>query len=58
MTADGPYADAKEILIGLYVIDAADLDEAIGWAAKIPTAWRGRVELRPVLPIGQGTAGP
>jgi hypothetical protein len=52
LVTDGPYAEAKEILIGLYLLEAADLDEAIGWAARIPTAWRGRVELRPVLPIG------
>jgi hypothetical protein len=50
--ANGPYAEAKEILIGLYLLEAADLDEAIGWAARIPTAWHGKVELRPVLPIG------
>jgi hypothetical protein len=52
LVTDGPYAEAKEVLIGLYLLEAADLDEAIGWAARIPTAWRGRVELRPVLPIG------
>ena len=49
---DGPYAEAKEILIGLYLLEAADLDEAISWAARIPTAWHGKVELRPVLPVG------
>ena len=52
MVTDGPYAEAKEILIGLYLLEAADLDEAIGWAARIPTAWQGKVELRPVLPVG------
>ena len=51
LVTDGPYAEAKEILIGLYLLEAADLDEAIGWAARIPTAWRGKVELRPVLPV-------
>ena len=51
MVTDGPYAEAKEILIGLYLLEAADLDEAIGWAARMPTAWRGKVELRPVLPV-------
>jgi hypothetical protein len=56
MVTDGPYADAKEILIGLYLIEAADLDEAIGWAARIPAAWRGKVELRPVVPIGTGAS--
>ena len=52
LVTDGPYAEAKEILIGLYLLEAADLDEAIGWAARIPTAWHGKVELRPVLPVG------
>jgi hypothetical protein len=52
MITDGPYAEAKEILIGLYLLEAADLDEAIGCAARIPTAWHGKVEVRPVLPIG------
>ena len=52
LVTDGPYAEAKEILIGLYLLEAADLDEAIGLAARIPTAWRGKVELRPVLPVG------
>ena len=52
MVTDGPYAEAKEILIGLYLLEAADLDEAISWAARIPTAWHGKVELRPVLPVG------
>lgn len=56
MVTDGPYAEAKEVLIGLYLVEAADLDEAIGWAARIPTAWRGKVELRPVLPIGGGAS--
>jgi hypothetical protein len=55
LVTDGPYAEAKEILIGLYLLEAADLDEAIAWAAQIPTAWRGKVELRPVLPIGAST---
>ena len=52
LVTDGPYAEAKEILIGLYLLEAADLDEAIGLAARIPTAWRGKVELRPVAPVG------
>jgi hypothetical protein len=52
LVTDGPYAEAKEILIGLYLLDAVDLDEAISWAAQIPTAWCGKVELRPLLPVG------
>lgn len=44
---DGPYADTKEQLAGFYVIEAADLDEAIAWAARCPGARTGRVEIRP-----------
>jgi hypothetical protein len=49
MITDGPYAEAKEVLAGFLLLEAADLDEAMRWAAQIPTAWRGKVELRPVL---------
>lgn len=46
---DGPYAEAKEVLGGYFIIEAADLDEATTWASKIPAAWDGgKVELRPV----------
>ncbi len=48
-TTDGPFADTKEQLGGLYVIDAKDLDEAMAWAAKIPGARTGCVEIRPVM---------
>jgi len=48
---DGPFAETKEILGGFYLIDVADLDAAIGWAAKIPTATRGRVEVRPIMDV-------
>jgi hypothetical protein len=50
LVTDGPFAEAKEILGGFYLIEAASLDEAIHWAARIPTASHGKVELRPVLP--------
>ncbi|MBJ7607867.1 MAG: transcription initiation protein [Candidatus Dormibacteraeota bacterium] len=56
VTSDGPYAEAKEILGGFYVIEAADLDEATRWAAQPPAAWRGKVELRPVVPMSGGAA--
>jgi hypothetical protein len=49
VTFDGPYAEAKEVLGGFYLIEAADLDEAVRWAAQIPAAWRGKVEVRPVF---------
>ena len=50
LLADGPYAEAKEVLAGYFLLEAADLDEAIAWAAQIPAAWRGKIELRPVAP--------
>ncbi len=46
---DGPYVEAKEHLIGYYLIEVADLDEAISWGAKAPSARIGSVEVRPVL---------
>jgi hypothetical protein len=47
-TTDGPYAETKEQLGGYYVIEAKDPDEAIGVAARIPGAWIGCVEVRPI----------
>lgn len=48
ITTDGPYAETKEALGGYYVFDANDLDEAIAWAAKIPGAGHGAIEVRPI----------
>src|SRR6266496_1498985 len=45
---DGPYADSKEQLGGFHIIEVADLDAAISWAARSPTALHGIVEVRPV----------
>lgn len=45
---DGPYAETKEQLGGYYLIEARDLDDAIDVASKIPGAWIGCVELRPI----------
>ena len=45
---DGPYADSKEQLGGYFLIDVADLDAAISWAARCPAADHGVVEVRPV----------
>ena len=45
---DGPFAETKEQLAGFYLIEAGDLDEAIGIAAKIPPARVGCIEVRPV----------
>jgi hypothetical protein len=46
---DGPFAETKEQLGGFYVLDVKNLDEAIEWAAKIPGAQRGSIEIRPVM---------
>lgn len=58
--SDGPFAETKEVLGGYYVVDVADLDAALGWAAKIPSVGRGSVEVRPVvvfdMPDGGGEA--
>jgi len=48
-STDGPYAETKEQIGGYYVLDCADLDEALHWAATIPAARYGAVELHPVL---------
>jgi hypothetical protein len=54
MLTDGPYAEAKEVLGGYFVLETADLDEAIAWAAQLPLTWRGgKVELRPVAPVAR-----
>jgi hypothetical protein len=45
---DGPYADSKEQLGGYFLIDVADLDAAIAWAARCPAAGHGVVEVRPL----------
>jgi hypothetical protein len=45
---DGPYADSKEQLGGYFLIDVADLDAAISWAARCPGASHGAVEVRPL----------
>jgi hypothetical protein len=49
VTTDGPFAETKEVLGGYYLLDCANLDEAISWAARIPGAWHGKVEVRPVV---------
>ncbi len=51
LTIDGPFAETKEQLAGYYILDCKDLDEAIEWAKRIPSACQGRegsVEIRPV----------
>lgn len=48
LVTDGPFAETKEHLGGFYIIEAADLDAAVAWAAKIPGAAHGSVEVRPI----------
>ncbi|HYE41754.1 MAG TPA: YciI family protein [Caulobacteraceae bacterium] len=45
---DGPFAETREQLGGFYLIEAADLDEALAWARKLPMAGAGCIEVRPV----------
>jgi hypothetical protein len=52
VTSDGPYAETKEVLAGFYLLEAEDLDAAVEIAARIPGAWNGAIELRPVIPMG------
>jgi hypothetical protein len=48
LTTDGPFAETHEQLGGYYVLECSDLDEAIAWAAKIPAAKDGSIEIRPL----------
>jgi hypothetical protein len=49
LTTDGPFAETKEQLGGFYMLQCKDLDEAIEFAAKIPGAQYGSIEIRPVM---------
>jgi hypothetical protein len=49
MTTDGPFAETKEALGGFYMLNCKDLDEALEYAAKIPGAKVGSIEVRPVM---------
>jgi hypothetical protein len=51
LTTDGPFAETKEHLLGYYLMDCKDLDDAISWAAKIPTAVSGSIEIRPIMEV-------
>ena len=52
-TTDGPFAETKEALGGFYLLECSDLDDAVRWAAQIPGAWHGSVEVRPVIDFGE-----
>jgi hypothetical protein len=51
LVTDGPFAETKEALGGYYVLECKDLDEAIAYAAKIPPAKHGAIEIRPIMEI-------
>lgn len=57
LLTDGPFAETTERLGGYYVIDAESLDEAIEWAARIPSAQHGTIEVRPVVLRDKEDAG-
>lgn len=48
-TMDGPFAETKEQLAGFYILDCASLDDAVRYAAMIPGAASGAVEVRPIM---------
>jgi hypothetical protein len=49
LLTDGPFAETRETLAGFYLVDVEDLDAALAWAAKIPHAAVGSIEVRPTL---------
>ena len=57
LVTDGPFAETREQLGGYFLIDAKDLDEAIGIATQIPAARLGTIEIRPVMEIAGLPAG-
>lgn len=57
LTTDGPFAETKEALAGFYLIDVADLDDAIKVAAELPGSWYGSVEIRPIVDWENEAAG-
>jgi hypothetical protein len=53
LTTHGPFAETKEQLGGYYLIECGNLDQAIEWAAKIPGARDGSIEIRPIVDFSQ-----
>ena len=53
LVTDGPFTESREWIAGFDVLECADLDEAIEIAAKHPMAYTGRLELRPIWPMGE-----
>ena len=58
ISTDGPFAETKEVLGGFYLVEAADLDEAIGYAAMIPGASHGSIEVRPIFDFSAAASQP
>jgi hypothetical protein len=54
IVTDGPYAETKEVLFSFLMIDVEDLDAAIAWAAKLPAAEYGSVDIRPMVGLELG----
>jgi hypothetical protein len=57
LLTDGPFAETRETLAGFYLVDVDDLDAALSWAAKIPHADHGSIEVRPVLVYDEARTG-
>jgi hypothetical protein len=58
LLTDGPFAETKEQLGGFYIVDCKDLDEAISWAARIPSLPHGgAIEVRPIMVYDEAPAG-
>ena len=57
VTTDGPFAETKEQVGGFYLLECADLDEALAWARKVPLG-DGAVEVRPVVDLSEFTDEP
>jgi len=51
MLTDGPFAEIREQIAGLFIVECKDLDEAIEVATMVPAAWYGTVEVRPVRQV-------
>ncbi len=49
LLTDGPFVETKEHLLGFFTVDVADLDAAVGWAARMPAVRHGTVEVRPAV---------
>jgi hypothetical protein len=51
VVSDGPFAETKEVLLGYYLLDVPDLDEALTWARQLPNLPYGSVEVRPIMEV-------